>query len=134
MRQNIADNPTFKQFIFKYYPEELPQPPFNPSMVEWFGDDKIAPRYGLISNTSTLEQAMYALYNYWAELGMVPVVAFATPYTDANEFKMCSARTKELAVILGGYRMYYCCDARPSHFYPLLEDIELWLETTYITT
>ena len=53
------------------------------------------------------------------------------PWFDPRYYSMCSAETQQLANILTSYITYNCCDDRPINYYPLLDRIIEWMDTTY---
>ena len=52
-------------------------------------------------------------------------------YIDPEEYSMCSQNSRELAEVLVNYIYWYCCDLRAYNYYPLLDNINEWIVTTY---
>ena len=82
-----------------------------------------------------MNAAIYALYWYRVEWNLENPVMFrrrliwAGPSPD--EYAMCSANTRDLGDIYANIASLGCCDERPLNYYPLLDRLISWMDTTY---
>ena len=108
--------------------EEMPQ--WSEEMMNQFGEGATPLR-----SVDRTEDAVATLFDWRARYGMEAEIAFRrqldAPYYPPEAYEMCSAETRLYGDLLVEYLYYYCCDARPTNYTPMLENLDAWMDTTY---
>ena len=90
----------------------------------------------MIDTLADMEEAMAVLFRFRANIGLESEIAFRRRVLriagiPESEYAMCSSETKALGDRI--VEVYYANvgDTRPANYYPMLDNLNEWMEETY---
>ena len=99
-------------------------------MVRLFGKTALPLR-----TVEQMNDAVNTLYWWRADYGLEHPVMFrrqlSRMYLPPEAYGMCSAATRPLGDIFVDFIYGNCCDSRPMNYYPMLDRLVDWMDSTY---
>ena len=84
-----------------------------------------------ITTVEEMENAIAAIFWWRVDTGVDFPIMYDEPYFEPLFPGFCTIETTRLYEIYINYMYNNCCDARPMHYYPLIDNIILWMDETY---